>query len=577
MKNRGSGESWRPSTLVLVCAGALLLLYFAGLGRLPLLEPDEGRYTEIPREMLATGDFVLPHLNGVLYFEKPPLLYWLVALAIKLFGLNEFASRFWSAIFGLGGLWLVYLFARRTSGRRDGFLSALILGTSPLYLVLAHLTTTDMALTFFMTGTLVFFYVGHEDPLGEASALFRHGAFACAALAVLTKGLVGAVLPVGIAALYILVLRRWELLRRVPWVTGSLLFLAIAAPWHIAAALKDPDFLWFYVVREHFLRYLTTLHARTEPLWFFFPVLVWGLLPWVALIPAALAGFLRGLRHSLSERAPDPKLFLWIWAVVIVLFFSASKSKLIPYVLPALPALAILIASAIAKALDKPAWMRRTVRICSASLFFGSATLGGIFIQAGLGGFPDLAVEKTLPWVVTAGSLLVATSLVAMILILVEPGRRWVLATSLCACAVFACVWTGAPQVQGGKSMLRISACLKRNFHAGDSLFCFRYYPQTLPVYSGLLPGLVDFQGEQAFGISKLPEAEREAKLKTPTQFRELWLSGLRVYCVTDRDSMSDLDKDEILPRYTIVQEKQVLLLTNRPPEGEGDGGVVQN
>ena len=330
-------------------------------------------------------------------------------------------------------------------------------------------------------------------------------------------------------------------------------------------------------MREHFLRYLTTLHDRTEPFWFFLPVLLWGLLPWVALIPAALADFFGSLHRSLSSRAPDPRLFLWIWAAVIVLFFSASKSKLIPYVLPAVPALAILIAMAVEKAIESPSWMRRTIRICMASLLFGSATLGGIFVQAGLGGFPRLSVEKALPWVVTAGILLAATSLVAMIRILVERDLRWVLATSLCACAVFACVWTAAPQVQGGKSMLRISAYLKQNFHAEDSLFCFRYYPQTLPVYSGLLTGLVDFEGEQAFGISKLPEPERQAKRKTAQQFRELWGSGARVYCVTDKDSIRDLDQDKILPRYGIVQEKQVVLFTNLPLEGAGEGGVVQN
>src|SRR5512135_1075676 len=124
-----------------------LLLFFGGLGSYPLLEPDEGRYAEIPREMLERGDFVLPHLNGVLYFEKPPLYYWLNAAALSVFGAGEFASRFWSATLGLLGLLPVYHLARRARSRRAGVLAAAILGTSPLYLALAHLTIIDMTLS----------------------------------------------------------------------------------------------------------------------------------------------------------------------------------------------------------------------------------------------------------------------------------------------------------------------------------------------------------------------------------------------------------------------------------------------
>ena len=180
-----------------VLIGTLLMLFFASIGHMALLEPDEGRYAEIPREMLATGHYILPHLNGVLYFEKPPLYYWLNALSMKVFGLNEFAVRFWSAALGFLGLWLVFALAWRIAGRRAAWLSIIILGTSPLYLAMAHIATIDMTLTFFFTMTMACFYFAQSAPTEHSRPmenLFWYGMFAGAALTVMSKGLIGIVL-----------------------------------------------------------------------------------------------------------------------------------------------------------------------------------------------------------------------------------------------------------------------------------------------------------------------------------------------------------------------------------------------
>ncbi len=149
--------------LVVAC---LVVLVFWNLGGAPLLEPDEGRYTEIPREMLATGDLVTPHLDGVLYFEKPPLHYWLTAAAIRLLGLSAFSARLWSAIFGLAGLALVFGLGAAMGGRRAGAVAAAALGTSPLWVGLARLATLDMTVTFFLTATLACFWLAHRAPPG---------------------------------------------------------------------------------------------------------------------------------------------------------------------------------------------------------------------------------------------------------------------------------------------------------------------------------------------------------------------------------------------------------------------------
>ena len=268
----------------ILLAAFFVLLYFAALGAVPLLSPDEGRYTEIPREMLQSGDYVLPHLNGVLYFEKPALYYWLNAAAIRLFGLNPFASRFWSAVFWLAGLWVTYLLAKRILPPKGARLSALILGTSPLYLALSRLAIIDMTVSFFITATLVCFYLAAVEEEPRRRRLLWYACASSAALAVLAKGLIGVALPGLVAFLFILLGRRWEILRRFPWISGSALFLAVALPWHVAAAMRDPQFFDFYIVREHFLRYLTPIADRVEPFWFFLPVLLWAFLPWTPFV-----------------------------------------------------------------------------------------------------------------------------------------------------------------------------------------------------------------------------------------------------------------------------------------------------
>lgn len=569
---------WSSSALRLAAAGALLLLYFGGLGDLPLLEPDEGRYTEIPREMLSTGEYVLPHLNGVLYFEKPVLTYWLVASAIKVFGLNEFASRFWSALLGLAGLAVAYPMALRCWGRRAAYLSVLVLGTSPLYLALARLTTTDMPLTFFLSSTLFCFYVGWEVPPARWGGAVRHLAFAAAALAVLSKGLVGIVLPLGIIGAYVALTRRWHLLKTAPWLSGSLLFLAIAAPWHVCASAKDPDFAWFYFVREHFLRYLTPIHDRVEPVWFFLPVLVWGLMPWVALLPSAFADFASSLKPGLARKEANPRLFLWIWAGVVVLFFSASQSKLIPYVLPALPPLGVLAALAADRLLDRKVGWLRTTRVSTLLTLSGAALLGGLFIFAGTGRMEELTPDGTpVAAALAAGGALVVLAGISWCFFLKGDVRRWLALMALCACAFFGGIRAVAPHLQSGKSMLRIAAFVRSCLGPGDLLYCYRYYPQTLPVYARRTVGLASFQGEQAFGASKLPEAERRRRFPSDEEFREIWKSPQAVYCVTDTVSIRHLYEGGIEPWYPVIEEGQVFLMTNKPPApGEREGHVLR-
>ncbi len=547
-------------------AGLLLLLYFGGLGAVPLFEPDEGRYTEIPREMLAAGEFVLPHLNGVLYFEKPPLPYWLTASAMALFGPGPFATRFWNALLALAGLGLAAWLCGRLGGPRAGLLAALALGTSPLYLAMAHVATLDMSVSVFITLSLAcfwFFQAAEEN--APRRRLYAWGMFGGAALAVLCKGLIGMAVPGAVIGLFILISGRWGLLRKVPWLSGALLFLAVAAPWHVLAALRNPEFLKIYFVREHFLRYLTPVSDRQEPWWFFLPVLAAGFLPWTGLLHASAGLLPRPLR--LLRRSRADLLFLLLWAGFIFLFFSASESKLVPYMLPALPPLAILAALGLDRLWGQGGRLPRTVRATGAlgGLLWTGA--GAAFLWAGLGRVAAFsAPDERFPLLAGLGSLLAAVSALGAAACLAGRVRPAVLLFTLSGACFFGGLWAAAPQAGIGRNVEPFAAYLKAHMKPGDELYSYRCYPQTLPVYLERPIGVVAFWGELTFGVSQLPEEERRRRFPHPEEFKPLWDSDRRVYVVTDRESLPLMEREGLGHATLLMGRRIVVLLTNKPP-----------
>jgi len=305
---------------------ALAAAWFGTLGLRPLYKADETRYAEIPREMVASGDWITPRLNGFKYFEKPPLQYWATGLFFETLGIRDWTSRLWAALLGFAGILLVLRIGDRLFGPPAGTLAAAVLAGSPVYVAAAQINTLDMGLTFFLSGAVFALSLGY--PL-----VF----WACCALAVLSKGLVGIVLPLATLGLYVLLKRDWKLVWEVRPISGPLVFLLIAAPWFVAVSLRNPEFAHFFFIQEHFQRFTTEVHQRTAPAWFFLAVLAAGFLP---LLLPVLAGWWQGLR---SKAPPfDAGFFLALWAAVVLVFFSASSSKLPAYILPAFPALAVL-------------------------------------------------------------------------------------------------------------------------------------------------------------------------------------------------------------------------------------------
>lgn len=310
------------------------LIFFFHLGAYGLWEPDEARYAEIAREMLVLRDFLVPHLNYVAYIEKPPLLYWLTALAYALGGVNQFTARLVPALSAMLGLIATFVFANRAMGRRRALMATAILATAPLYAVMAQVLTTDMLLSALVTVALFALFLHRQE--GGAWCWI---AYVAMGLATMTKGPVGIVLP----ALSMAVFLWWEgqlrgVLRRFHALGGIALIVAIAAPWFVAISIREPGFFDFYFVGEHLRRVFQGSYSHGEPLYFYLPVIVAGLLPWSLLVP-----FLTWRRM-----APSPaRRFCVISTLVIVGAFSLANAKLIPYILPAFPPLAVLLADGI--------------------------------------------------------------------------------------------------------------------------------------------------------------------------------------------------------------------------------------
>jgi 4-amino-4-deoxy-L-arabinose transferase-like glycosyltransferase len=319
---------------------AAAVLFFAGLGRLPLLEPDEGRNAEVAREMLASGDWITPHFNSLTYLDKPAVYFWMVAASLKAFGISEGAARLPSAVMAAATLLLVWFLARRMFGDSAGLRAGVVFGSCPLVIVFAREVIFDMTLTFFVTLAMVAFWLAEESdfrrPLPD---LLMFGAMG---VAIITKGPVGILLPLLSIVIYEAVRGHWRELKRLRWGWGLLVFFAVALPWFIAVSVRNPDFPRYALWYESLKRFATGSAHRGGGILYYLPVYLGGLFPWSLFLLLAAWNRLRRWRE-LKQAEGRPVLFLLCWAVLVFGFFTVSQSKLPGYFLPAVVPLSILM------------------------------------------------------------------------------------------------------------------------------------------------------------------------------------------------------------------------------------------
>ena len=539
------GSLWKD--LGVLCA-AFGVLFFQFLGRLPLIDPDEGRYIEIPREMLERGDFVTPTLNYVKYFEKPPLHYWLNALSLTVFGENEFAARFAGTLCGLLTVLVTYYLGRKLYGRRPALFAATLLGSAGGFMVQSRINFTDMTLTCCLTAAFACFLLaeqGEPDCKSRNYYLF----YLCMALAVLAKGLIGIVLPGAVIFLYLAATGRWRVLKEMRLLSGGALFLLVCAPWFVLVSLRNPEFAHFFFIHEHFQRFLTTVHHRYQPFWFFIPVLAGTMLPWSLFIPAAL-------KKGWQERKGHAEtLFLLLWAGVIFAFFSKSNSKLIPYILPVFPPLALLIGKWFAETHNA-----RSVRWTATATGALLALIGAVALL-----FPHISSKGEIDALDGAivGGLLICQGIASLV-----AGRRgepvrlfaWLAASAV----VFALL--APPVIYGRVAKDKSAKELARaiNLRAGKNarIACYGNYEQGIAFYTHRRVILAGDPDELEFGSE---QGDHSAWFMDKSSFIDLWEAPGTLFAIMKLRDLPTLQKLAATPVEVVSTAGDRVLVSNRP------------
>jgi 4-amino-4-deoxy-L-arabinose transferase len=372
----------RDKFLILVF---FICLYLLPLGARDLIVPDETRYAEIPREMIAGGDWVVPRLDGVRYFEKPAMGYWVYAAAMLLFGQNNFAVRLPSALaVGLSAI-LIFLLAARATNKEEtpnhgiAALATIIFLTCFEVFGVGNTAVLDNLFALFLTTAVMAFFTATEKPpgtAGEKGWLLLAGA--STSLAFLTKGFLAFALPVIVFVPFLVWQRRIRDIWRMGWLPMMAAIL-VALPWSVAIGLREPDFWRFFFWNEHIRRFMGVAAQHQEPLWYFFMLAPAMFLPWTFLVPAAV----KGLRGSLSTGKRQRHLIrLCIcWLVVPFVFFSLSKGKLITYILPCFPPFAILMAFGLTRAVRKARERPTQWGIAGTGILFALVLAAFIWVQ----------------------------------------------------------------------------------------------------------------------------------------------------------------------------------------------------
>ena len=347
---------------------AWLILQFGGIFSPGLLDDVDSVYLEVAREMLHRHDYVTPYIDGIRFFDKPPLMYWLAAGSMRVFGEHDWAGRLPLSFAFLALMLAVYALGKRLSSERGGFYAALILATSIGPYLYTRFYIPDILICLWMTLGVNAFLVALDRASRKELALWPSLAFAATlALNLLTKGLIGLVFPLGFVLVYLFVTRQFRLLKRMSLLPAFAAFAAIALPWHILAALRNPaiampaglglparaGWSWFYLYNEHVARFLGKRIPHdygNTPQWLFLLYAIIWMMPWAVFLPAAIASVYRHLGHrfAVTVREREAALTTTLWAGIVLTFFCIS-SRQEYYSLPALPALALMIGGLLAR------------------------------------------------------------------------------------------------------------------------------------------------------------------------------------------------------------------------------------
>jgi 4-amino-4-deoxy-L-arabinose transferase-like glycosyltransferase len=532
---------------------AFAAVWFSNIEYRKLVNPDEGRYAEIPREMVASGDWITPRLNGLKYFEKPALQYWATATAYTLFGEHAWTARLWSFLTGFLGVLMVYFTGRWLFGARAGWYAALALASSLLYVLIGHVNTLDMGVSFFLCASVCAFLLAQRDAAdARARRRWMLAAWAAAALAVLSKGLIGLALPGIVLVLYILLERDWRLVGRLRLLPGTALLLVLTLPWFVAVSRANPEFFHFFFIHEHFERFLTREAGRYQPPWYFVPVLLAGMLPWTLTMIDALA---RAWKRDPGQRFQAQR-FLLLWSAVVFFFFSTSDSKLVSYILPMFPALALLVGVRLtqlgARAL---AWQALPAALAGAVVL---ALLPGIGRYASRE-VPAAMFHAYAHWLLPAALLLIAGAAACAWL---AWRRKPNAAITVLACAglVFAqLALSGHESLSRANSAYYIAQKIKPDLKPGMPFYSVNTYDQSLQFYLRRTTTMVKYKDELGFGIAREPQKF----IPDLAQFEKIWDADHDALALMSPDTYEKL-RAQGLPMRVVARDTRRVIVSRR-------------
>lgn len=549
-----------PRTLWALAIG-FLIVWFYMLGARTLVPTDEGRYAEMGREMLATGDWITLRLNGIKYFEKPPLQNWMNALTFAVFGLGDWQARLWTGLCGLIGVASVAYTGNKLFSRRVGVIAALVLGSSFYWAGMGHVNSLDMGLSGMMVLCMCGLLVGQRDGVSDTER--RNAMLVCwagMALATMSKGLIGFVLPGAVLVIYTLLTRDWALWARLHMGKGLILFFAITAPWFILIALKNPEHPHFFFIHEHFQRFTSGVHNRGGAWYYFFPFLLLGIVPWLGVL-------LQGLWTGVKEQSQgfQPRKLLLVWAVFFFFFFSISGSKLPGYILPIFPALALLIAFYVDQC------QARALKI-AAILFALLGLTGLLFVNkaAGLGSnaFEIPLYQGYAAWLYVAAGLTLLGGLAAWYAAgKGNIGKDWALILLASAGFIAGQVaflghdpW--GKYIAGSAHIPAMKAELTK---PDTPLYAVGRYEQALPFYLERTLTLVEFPDEMEFGLKQQPELWIPDRADFVARWRAHNQRGEAAVAIVRTDIYKEFQQQNLPMRVIGEDPRRVIIATIHP------------
>jgi 4-amino-4-deoxy-L-arabinose transferase-like glycosyltransferase len=576
------------------------VIYLAGMFTPALLDDVDTIHAEAAREMVLRHDWVTLYTDGIRYLEKAPIMYWGVAASYEIFGVSDWSTRLPLMLGVLALLLATYRLGQRAYGETGGLYSAVVLATCVGPYIFTRFEIPDVVVGLWLTLGFYFFLRALEEE--KPSRLSCWGFAACCALNILSKGLIGLVFPFAAIGAYLFLTGKLKFILRLRVISSTLVFLAIAAPWHILAALQNPSqgavrgFLWFYFVNEQFMRFVNKRVPPgydTVPLFIFWGLLLVWLVPWTVFLPQAILEAprrLREFRSGLSTRQKASLLFV-LWVLVIVGFFSFSTRQEY-YTIPAVPGMALLVGGWLAKEADPAAdpAIRRAGKISSAVLFVVAAAgsvLGIVLLLSSRAPAPgtdlaDLLVKNPADYDLALGHFLDLTPLAlgafrgpllgAVVCFVVGAGLNWYLrwrgrprlgntALALMMVGLLGCVHAAFTTFSPILSSQQLAVAIGQHYQPGNVIVVDGQYHEasTLQFYTGIPLQVLHAPSGNLWYGSKFPDAPRV--FETQESFAALWAGPKTIFLWTDQDDPKELHG---APRFLLARRGGKSILTNR-------------